>query len=60
MLLSVEGQMHFVSTSHPENEFISEIKQSISGQIQQEGWPSQGGARRKLMLCLLERRGAKM
>ena len=26
MLLSVEGQMHFVSTSHPENEFISELK----------------------------------
>ena len=26
MLLSVEGHMHFVSTSHPENEFISELK----------------------------------
>ena len=26
MLLSVEWQMHFVSTSHPENEFISELK----------------------------------
>ena len=28
-------------------------------QIQEEGWLSRGGARRKLMLCLLERQGAE-